>query len=370
MIVLLLALFSPLAAASPLVVRFDSAGAAPAEPLLAILVVGETRTEIALRDDGERPDFAKEDSRFAGGSDFSGGKLTLILSAGGVELGSAPVEFTDPTAPHDVDVSMSAGELTVSVSAPPDPSGAAPPAGSGEPAPVGSPGGPPVAGGGGGGFVGAGGEASPQPVTFPTGDSGDGLLFIGVGVGLLALLGAGWLWRRWRAAPTSRSAEVQVVPEPGLLAPSFPSLSDGLAAWVAPGEARGILEPLLRHLADRHRVLVAAAADVELRPVAGGPVYRILGVRPSLVGDVAESLGREPGPPLCVLLVLDEAVEDALRDYRDLLPQDVGGLVLLGKAVNSGLPTVVVGVVSEGWSLQHGATTITVATSARGLDVV
>ncbi len=365
----MLALFCSLAAASPLVVRFDSAGAAPAEPLLAILVDGETRTEVALRDDGERPDFAKEDSRFAGVSDFSGATLTLVLSAGGIELGTAPVEFADPTSPHDVDLAISGGVLTASVSAPPDPNGAAPPDGSGAPASGGGAGAPPM-GSGGAGFGGASGERPSEPVSFPSGDSGDGLLFIGVGVGLLALLGAGWVWRRWRAAPTSRSAEVQIVPEPGLLAPSFPSLSDGLAAWVAPGEARSILEPLLRHLADRHRVLVAAKADIDIRPVAGGPVYRISAVRPSLVGDVAESLGREPGPPLCVLLVLDEADADALRDYRDLLPQDVGGLVLLGKEVESGLPTVVVAVAAEGWSLGHGPTTITVAASRRGLDVV
>ncbi|MSQ03715.1 MAG: hypothetical protein EXR71_17815 [Myxococcales bacterium] len=356
---LMFALLSSLATASPLVVRFDSAGAAPAEPLLATLVDGETRSDVALRDDGERPDFQGEDSRFAGVIEFAGARATLVLSAGGIELGSAVVEFADPTSPHDVDLSISAGALTASVSSPPDPTGAAPPPGTGEPGAAG--GGVPPA---------AGGAAGRQPVSFASGDSQDGLLLIGVGVGLLALLGAGWIWRRWSAAPRSRSAEVQIVPEPGLLTPSFPSLSDGLAAWVAPADARGILEPLLRHLADRHRVLVAAPADVEVKPVAGGPVYRIVGLRPSLVGDVAESLGREPGPPLCVLLVLDEADADALRDYRDLLPQEVGGLVLLGKEFESGLPTVVVAVVPEGWSLRHGAVTITAAASRRGLDVV
>jgi hypothetical protein len=67
--------------------------------------------------------------------------------------------------------------------------------------------------------------------------------------------------------------------------------------------------------------------------------------------------------PLCALIVLDSATGEALRDYRDLLPPQIGGIVLVGGAVETTLPRVVVTPEANGWRLTHGSTRIRVATA-------
>ena len=111
-----------------------------------------------------------------------------------------------------------------------------------------------------------------------------------------------------------------------------------------------------------------ARAEVDVKPVVGGPVFRVVGVRPSLVGDVAESLEQESGPPLCVLLVLESADAEALRDYRDLLPPSVGGVVVLRNDVETSLPRVYVAANASGWTLKHGEVEVCVVNGARGLE--
>lgn len=399
MLALLLTTLFAHAESLPVVIRFDSNGASFTAPLVVKITVDGKPAEVTLGDDGERPDFAKGDGRFAAVSQAEGEKVELELSAGGKLLGKTSAVFQDPTAPHDIDLSLADGALTAVVSSPPSPNGdgsAAGPGGAGGeggPPSGGAGGGAPVdgasppsgtppngdvsgGGGPGGGGGGPGGGGSPggskaPPVTFASSSgSDDGVMFIAFGVGLLVLLGVVWFWKRTKGGPRSRTADVQMVPEPGLFSHSLPSLSDGLIAWVVPEGAVSVVQPLLAHLADRHRVLVIARAEVDVKPVVGGPVFRVVGVRPSLVGDVAESLEQESGPPLCVLLVLETADAEALRDYRDLLPPTVGGIVVLRHDVETSLPRVFVTVNEAGWTLKHGDAEVSIAVGARGLEVV
>jgi hypothetical protein len=161
------------------------------------------------------------------------------------------------------------------------------------------------------------------------------------------------------------------VPEPGLLGPGTPSLSEGLAAWVAQSGDVALVQALVSHLADRHRVLVVAGPGVDVKPVAGGPVYRLAGTRPSEVGDAAEAIAREEGPPLAVLLVPEGEGGPSLRDYADLLPDDVGGVALLSREADAALARVRLRPAGEGaWDVELPDGTRRVRATEQGLEVV
>jgi hypothetical protein len=316
--------------------------------------------------------------------------VTIELLSAGKSLGTATATFPDTDDPRDVDLALAGSTLPATPSVPgayPAAAGAeaaqgGPPGPGGAPGAVGQ-GGPPVSPGteaqgasdpaaNGVAFQASGGQDRRPPVTFPgdTGGSSDGLLFIGFGAGLLGLLGVGWMCSRRREGGRALTAEVNTVPEPGLLAAEFPSLSDGIAAWITEDPA-SIVSPLLALLADRHRVLVVSRGGAEVRPVHGGPVFRVTGIRPSIVGDVAEALVREGGPPLAVLILLESADGDVLKDYRDLLPPQVGGVVLVGKNVETPIPKVEVASEADGsWTLSHGAHQIRVRAGEHGLERV
>jgi hypothetical protein len=108
-----------------------------------------------------------------------------------------------------------------------------------------------------------------------------------------------------------------------------PSLSDGVSLWVGdePTTAE-LLRPLLATLAQSHRVLLVGPPAMQAPPVHGGPVYRSGGTRPSAVGDAADALLRDPGAALAVLFVTEVADATTLRDFADVLPLGVGGVVL------------------------------------------
>ena len=385
MLALLLTVLYAQAESSPMMIRFDSGGTNYAAPLVAKLTTNGQAVEVTLSDEGDGVDRVKGDGLYAAVSQGGGTKLELELTAGGRSLGKASAAFVDATAQYDLDITLAGGVLAVKVSAPPDPNGdggsGAPAQGGGTPpegggTPLGGPG--PGAGGGAGGggspsFGGSPGLPSSSkapPVSFASGSSSDGVLFIAFGVGLLVLLFVVWLWRRAKSGPQGRTKDVTMVPEPGLFAPAFPSLSDGLSVWVAAGEAASIVQPLLAHLADRHRVLVVARAGAEVKPMAGGPVFRMVGARPTLVGDVADSLEQEPGPPLCLFLLLETASPDALRDYRDLMPTTLGGIVLLHSDVETALPKLLVTLDGAGWRLKHGEAEVRVGVGPRGLEAL
>lgn len=345
MLTLLLTLSAARAEEVPVVLRFDSGGVTVAEPLMAMIVGAGAPSEVQLKDDGVRPDFAKGDGRFAGVARTEGSSFQLELVAAGTSLGKGSAYFSDPTSPHDLDVTAIDGVLNLNVSAPPSAGAAAPQTANGS-APVTN-----------------GAPSGWQPDT-----DDDGTLFVAFGVGLLALLGAFWMWTRGR--PVGLPAGLQVLPEPAFLAPGLPSLSDGLTAWVVGDQLEAVLPALLRRLAERHRVILVARAGVEVGAVEGGPVYRMVGLRPSQVGAAAEGAAGLPGQPLCVLLVLDNPDRAALRDFRDLLPPQVGGIVLLRDEVDSPLPRVLLRPSEAGWALEFGEQRVELSAGPRGLEPV
>ncbi len=400
---MLLTLLLQLAHASPsaIVIRYDAAGSGSALPLIATLSGSSEPLQVELKDDGTRPDAKAGDGRFAGVAKFEGKLTAISISAGGKAVGKTSIVMDGAAGTaQDIDLTMTGGMLNGTVSTPPelgqgpggdgsapvggdgtvsslpprdgggapgdgqggDVAGLAPynPSGGGSGVPGDGGGGVPVEGvqggapmGGGGGPPMAGG-APPPPRSAAAGADSDGLLFIGFGLGLLAVLGIVWLRKRRGEGTAERRSDVVQVPEPGLVDPDFPALSAGLSAWVAPGDDGTFRQALLAALADRHRVLVVGRADVVIKPVLGGPVYRVVGVRPGVVGGVAATLADEAGPPLVVLIVLASADAAALREYRDQLPPELGGVVLLEGAAGLDLPRVDVAPHEGGWRLTHG----------------
>lgn len=327
-----LLLLAHAALAMPVVVRLDPAGS-PMDAPVVVLGAGGQTVEVPLRDDGETPDLAAGDGRWAGAGEADGTELTLEVRSGDAVLGSTQVRFEDPDAPRDVDLVWKDGALGARVSVPPNAAGrqaSAPPGGETE--------GPPPPGAG----VGRGADT--------------GFLYVAFGVGLLALLGAAWGWSRWRGR-MGLPFGVTRLPEPGLLGPGTPSLADGLSAWVVPPDSP-FGDALLAHLARHHRVLVVARSERVVAGVAGGPVYRLGAPRPARVGDVAEALARRPGPPLVVLLLLDTADPAQVAAFRDLLPAEVSGVALVPVDGEVGVPRVVVEPAADGsWWLR--TTTVT-----------
>ncbi|MSQ02891.1 MAG: hypothetical protein EXR71_13525 [Myxococcales bacterium] len=402
---MLLTLLLQFAHASPsaIVIRYDAGGGGSALPLVATLSGSSEPLQAELKDDGQRPDAKPGDGRFAGVAKFEGKLTSISVSAGGREVGKTSIVITSPDGTaQDIDLTLTAGALNARVSTPPafaerpggdgnapasgdgavpapppeaggvpasglpgdvgtlapyNPAGGAggvPGDGGGGPPPAGQWGGAQMTGGGPGvaGAAGAGG-APPPPTSASGGPDSGGLLFIGFGLGLLAVLGIVWLRKRRGEDAQLRSANVVLVPEPGLVHAEFPALSAGLSAWVAPGDDGRFRQALLSLLADRHRVLVLGRADIAIKPVLGGPVYRVVGVRPGVAAGVAVTLAEEAGPPLVVLIVLAAADGATLLQYRDQLPSTLGGVVLLESGPTLDLPRVDVATEQDGWRLTH-----------------
>lgn len=179
----------------------------------------------------------------------------------------------------------------------------------------------------------------PAPGSSAGGDVSDSVSpMVVMGLGAVLVLGALLYWvfggggraSGGRPGGDRRALErLRAAPEPGLLHPALPSLSDGLAVWVAPAELQdGLITALLAELARGRTVLVAAPARVVLPLVHGGPVYRVEGGRPQQLKRAAAGLG---GERAAALIVGPEGAAPALDDWAEALPPGVGGLVLLAE---------------------------------------
>ncbi len=217
------------------------------------------------------------------------------------------------------------------------------------------------------GVVSEGGSPRPSTATFPTAASNslqqETYLYIGLGVGLLALLGIGWLWsRRGGSLDDALPDTVQRLPEPAFIGRPMPSLSDGVQVWVVDAEHEELLlEDLLATLADAHRVLVVAASDRDLPNVAGGPVYRVQGLRPMHLEDPLDHLDQDGGRAPAVLWVLPVDRLSTLEEYADRLPPGVGGVVLVTESSDSPesvdvpFPRITMEAQGDGWRARRGA---------------
>jgi hypothetical protein len=346
-------------------------------PVTALLTNEDgTITEVHLLDDGNTPDVFAGDMRFAAASPIYGLSFDVSLSFGDDVLEVGAISWKPEDTRRDLLITMSGGSLTMETSVPTDAGNM----GDSQVSPGSNAGGGGVGGGGGGGMgapmvgVQEGSGARPPTVTFPTGGSAetDALLNLGIGLGLLALAGLGlyWVWTRGSRSPEVPKGVV-LLPEPGLLGVGTPSLSDGLCQWVVPSsEWAELTGPLLAHLARHHRVLVAAPTRIEVPLVHGGPVYRMTGMRPAWVGDAAEELYDDPGAPLVVLLFTDVEEVDTIRDFADLLPPEVGGVLVLGSDLPTSLATVHCRRDGGGWKATAGGAEYHLDEADQGFRIV
>jgi hypothetical protein len=118
-----------------------------------------------------------------------------------------------------------------------------------------------------------------------------------------------------------------------------------------------LMGPLLAALARHHRVLFVGPSEFNPPPVHGGPVFRIPGTRPAHVGSAAEALLRDGGRGLAVF-----------KDFADLLPPGVGGVVLLSQAVDVALPVLRCRRDAAGWWLRTDQSEVRAEVAAEGLE--
>ncbi|MBM4391488.1 MAG: hypothetical protein FJ090_10245 [Deltaproteobacteria bacterium] len=388
-------------AARGVVVRLDTGGERLDAPVVAVLTPkdGGAAIEIALNDGGTAPDVSAGDNSWSGSASVAADAVSVVLKAGAKSHDGGTVSWSADDRFRELSVSLAGGAIKIDAavaageggggSGSGGPTGSVtgePPlgdmAGGGSVGPTGSATGEPplgdVAGGGSGGtsstpFGSTAPGARPSAVSFPTGGAEpDPGLFIGLGVGLLLLVGVAWLWVRTRqhGKPHETTSFLEPLPEPAVVGKHTPSLSDGLSLWVADADTTTeLLEPLLATLAQNHRVLVVGPAALRPPSVHGGPVYRASKPRPNLAADTADALLREPGAPLAVLIVIEIGDVNTLRDFADMLPDRLGGVVLSRQDVDVPWPKVTVTRDGELFVFASGGGKDCARSTPRGLEV-
>jgi hypothetical protein len=335
------------------VVRLQASGGelAPGTSVMLNLQGASEKLEVPLLDDGQRPDVAAGDGTYSGGSGLFEDAYTGTLTVAGKSYELPAVSFDPEQGSRDLDLMLNAGKVElVARGAGPGPSGTTTEATPTEPAVAPTP-----------QLTGPADGQSPTPVVQPAvvpsatvESGGDGVIWILGGLGLLALVGLGWMWMR----PAGRGGEElpDPLPEPGVLGPKTPSLSEGVSTWVAPeAELLELTQELLATLARHHRVVLVG--DLELAPVFGGPVYRAPKTTPEAVGDLVEDLDEAGGAPVVILVVGAFARDEAASRYAAELSPGQGGIVVIGEGSSNPPGAVlcqrVIAGSARGWRLQH-----------------
>ncbi|MFZ5481684.1 MAG: choice-of-anchor X domain-containing protein [Myxococcota bacterium] len=336
-------------------VRLQSGEALDGAVVAVFTPIEGAPTEVPMADDGQAPDVQAGDGIYAGAFSAAGDAFDVTLKVGDRAVSGGRVSWapTDEMRELEIRLDGEAMAMTAGVAKPPEggAAGAAPPTG----APAGG-----VAGG-----APPGGALADRAVA--PGKSDDGALFVQLGLGLLALVAAGWAWTRLAPRGPARRLTppgVTRLPARGLAGEGTPSISEGVTAWVA-AEPGALLEPLLATLADRHRVLVVAPADTPLPSVPGGPVYRLAADSVASVASAAAIMSRSASRPLAVLVV---AGGDASgwAGLRERLPDGVGAVLLCAEAPE-GVPAVHAVPDGDAWLLRSGEATVRARAGRRGL---
>jgi hypothetical protein len=348
-------------------------GPAPGSALVVLTAPNGDVKRIPVKDDGAPPDLTAKDATYAGALWLEGDSFDVSLELEGKTIPGGPAAWDPATMERDLVVEYAKGSVTVEAGASRAASSPPPDGGGGDPNAT------DAAGSGSAGAApsystaAAPAGAAPSGPGFQNGDAGSAsLLYVAFGVGTLLLVGVAWMWLRARtpAAPTP-DRSLALVPEPPLFGQGTPSLSDGLQLWIVPdADAPSLLRPLLATLARHHAVLVAAPAAVTVPGVFGGPVYRSAKLRPSHVGDAAESLQRA-GTVVTVLLFGTQSDAASVKDYADLLPDGIGGICLLGADPGvAALPRVTARRDGAHWVVQTEEGVLRLAETATGLEPV
>lgn len=357
-----------------LVVRVDT-GAPVEGAVVAHLAAGGKVTDVTLKDDGNPPDPVGSDQSYSGAVWLEGDTFTVSVSLGDRSLEGGPVSWASTDSARDLSIRVSGGALTVEAGlpgggsdAPPPDAGAAAPPGGTPPAPGGTP-----ASEGASSAPGAGTPGAVTPVpprARSTASSGGAGLYIGFGVGVLALVGILWAWSRTRGGASTAGA-LTPLPEPGILGSGTPSLTDGLSVWVVDAaDAPALTGALLATLARFHRVLYVGPARDTPPPVHGGPVFRALTGRPSHVGDTVEAMATSGGAAVAVLISGVGLERPAMQEFADMLPTGVGAILVTDDPRGVTVTTIRCRRGPDGWVIEGKEGALTVRAGALGLEPV
>ncbi len=323
-------------------------GLETAEVLLA--APGQDAQGVSLADDGQPPDTVAGDGTWTGTAFVEDGELSVGLKLGDSVLQGGTVSWTADIAYRDLLLRIEGDALVAEA------------AGAGAPGEYIGGASTPATGADAFGAAGAASARKTTPAqaaSVASGDSlGAGVLLVGAGGLLLFGLALGWA-----LLPSLREGDggaiYERLPEPPLFGPGSPSLSDGLTVWVTPPDQHDALARLLcRTLSTDHRVLLAAPPSLVLPPQPGGRVYLAHGRSPDDVGDAAEHLDDQGGPPLAV--VVTTTTESLARRFPRELPPGVGGVLIVGADINTALPVYRCAASDDGgWTLQGPGGTLT-----------
>ena len=333
---------------------------APAAGVVVKLEGNNEQKNVEMKDDGVSPDVTAGDSVYSGTTLVQADTVQVSLQLGDKTIAGGAVSWDPTQSTCDLNLKLEGENLTAeaAVPAPPVPQQpndpAAEPPGSmtppvGAKAPGTAPAGPAAS-------PGPTGEASSSAI-LPV--ASDNTATVTILAGAAALLLAGLMYLSWSGGGGSL---LDPLPEPGLLGPVTPSLSQGLSAWECPQEDSVLLAKLLlATLARQHRVLLLAPPDFQPDPVFGGPVYRAPS-RPNAWKKTMNGLLEEGGLPLTVLCVGSEHLATLQRS----LPEGVGG-IFVGNAPAK-MPAVRCQREGERWHLQSDAGKTMVMATKNGFE--
>lgn len=338
---------------------------APTTVPVVVTLTGDAEPYVVeMKDDGASPDVTAGDAMYSGTTLVQVDTVAVELKLGDQVFSGGSVSWESTQSTCDLNLKVEGDKLVAVATVPAAPVPTQPVGGATTPlTPEGVPPSTPLQPVEGAtkpdGVLSINSPAANTPVSPPmAAPSTDTSGMVSIVAGLAVLLAAGLLYLSWSGGGSRMAA----LPEPGLLGPNTPSLSEGLSRWDASPEdtpllAKILLATLVRH----HRVLLIATPEFQVDPLFGGPVYRVA-ARPAAWEKAIQGLMDEGGLPLTVLY-LGGAQPEALKK---VLPEGVGGIILGGDAEK--MPVVKCIRDGERWHLQIGEAMMMIGASARGFD--
>ncbi|MBO85780.1 MAG: hypothetical protein CL927_10500 [Deltaproteobacteria bacterium] len=292
------------------VVRLEPGGQVVTAPPRVILapVVGGDPVSLTLRDDGQAPDVAAQDGRWAGFVNVAAESVVVTVEVDGDRRDGGTVSWAPTAQARDLILTLNWSGVTALASTM---DGAEPiEAREATVKTVGVP------------------KASSVPAASSQSIVGHPVAWATTGAGLLCILvGFGLAVRN--ARPPLPPLSLRRVEEPPILGVGTPALHQGLSVWqVAPEDRASLTKGLLRTLARQHRVLLRLPDGVAEPTTLGGPAYVTTTTVRKVLEDHLVELFDRPGLPVVVLYVGGAVSEQSVVDLRDILEPDIGGILL------------------------------------------
>lgn len=344
------------------VVRLEMAGEKPAATPVVRLTNKSGKVDVSLSDRGESPDVEADDGIYSGSTLLSGDEAEVQLTIGDRVVKSEPISWDPTNSQRDVSLHLDGTALTAVTNSGTPAEGQADDAAAnaGDGTTPGSTDGASTSSGG----------SIPGLSTITgllSGASGGGSnAYLGLAIGILALGGLAYYTMRDREDEGGEL--LPALPEPPILGPGTPSISDGLSLWVCPpADNAQLSQQLLGALARHHRVLIVCPEDTTVPSAFGGPIYRAPTPDPEEVGQAAEDLMNEGGAPLALFVQLDALAAHALVEQ---LPDGLGGVVIVEESNGVVLPTVACARDGAQWTFSTAAGTATARVGWSGFEPV